>query len=70
MPNKLIITWKNYSNSPYGVTRESVRCNSEEKAETILSKRPNRRIYFATFHNSTGGKKVFNINTEKTIQQL
>jgi len=67
--NKLIITRKDYSPQKWNVERESFRCTSEQGAEKILSKRDKRRIFFATFFDKKGVKKVFNFNTNDTILQ-
>lgn len=68
--NKLIVTFKDYSPKKFGTERESFKCNSIEKASAILSKRDNRRIFFATFFDNKGIKTTFDINTKDTILSI
>lgn len=68
--NKLIITWKDYSDKPYGTELESFRCTSIERVNKILSKRNRRRMYCATFYDNKRAKTVININTKDTILDI
>jgi hypothetical protein len=65
--NKLIVTFKDYSEKPFGTERQSFRCNSEDAAMRILGKRDKRRIYFAKWFNEKGVSKTIDINTKDTI---
>ena len=68
--DRLIITSKDYSTQSYGTIRESVRCNSLEAANKVLSKRDKRRIYFADFFNEKGLKQRIPVNTKDTILEI
>ena len=70
LKNRLLITWKDYSPKPFGTERESLRCNSLDKANIILSKRDKRRIYFAKFFDNNGVVSEISLNTKDTILSI
>ncbi len=68
--NKLIIMFKDYSNSKQGFVAESFRCNSIEGAKKIISKRDKRRIYFADFFDCKGVKERMQFNNRLSILSI
>ena len=68
--NKVIITFKDYSTQSYGTVKESFRCNTIDAADTLVSKRDKRRIFFYDFFDDKGVKTRVPVNTKDTILSI